>query len=100
MSPQFAALRPTAKQFCEVGTVLWVKTPGYLVERRSDSSAGNRRDDTHNSRKGGTVFVTVHLIFHPAGARRETFPRSFLLPGSHAIPPLPLKWRGFLANLC
>ena len=40
MSPQFAALRPAPQQFCEVGTVVQVKTPGYLVERRSDSSAG------------------------------------------------------------
>ncbi len=42
MSPQFAALRSTAKSPVEVGTVLWMQNPritpsGARVERRSDS---------------------------------------------------------------
>ncbi len=76
MSPQFAALRPAAKQSCKAGTVLRVKTPGYPVERRSDPSAGHRRDGTHYSRKGAAVFLTA--IFVPA--RRETPGFLFLQP--------------------
>jgi hypothetical protein len=48
--------------------VLPVKTPGYPVERRSDPSAGHRRDGTHHSRKGAAVLFTAFFV----PARRET----------------------------
>jgi len=68
MSPQFAALRPTAKQSCEEGTVLWEQNP-RISGREEVGIAGRSQDGEDASLPQGSGGWFYHQV---RPARRET----------------------------
>ncbi len=80
MSPQFAALRPTAKQSCEEGIVLWEGNP-RISGREEVGIAGRSQDGEDASLphgSGGWFYRHGGNPFGVGPARRET-PGFFLL---------------------
>ncbi len=61
MPPQFQALRAPVKQSRWVGAVLVpFKTVPYPIERKSDPGIDSTILGTHNSIRGGKLYVSLH----------------------------------------
>jgi len=61
MLPPFQALRALIKQSWEVGAVLVpFKTVPYPIERKSDPGIASTILGTHNSIRGGKLYVSLH----------------------------------------